>query len=51
MQHRTNAMSFHECVRIYDIVWYGDYNIDNDIYELLKPTLEEYYQSLDPVNE
>ena len=51
MQRRSNAMSFNECVRIYDIVWYGDYNIDNDIYELLKPTLEEYYQSLEPINE
>ena len=50
-QGDTNAMSFGECIRIYDLVWYGDYKIDRDIYELLKPTLENYYQSLEPVNE
>lgn len=51
MSKQESALSFNECVRIYDLVWYGDYNIDNDIYELLKPTLENYYQSLDPLNE
>ena len=51
MGKQTNARSFMECVRIYDLVWYGDYNIDQEIFELLRPTLENYYQSLEPVNE
>lgn len=37
---------FQECVRIYDLVWYGDYSISKDDYTLLKPPLENYYQSL-----
>jgi len=51
MGKRANALQFNECVRVYDLVWYGDYQIDKDIYELLKPTLESYYKSLDPVHE
>lgn len=51
MHKRPNAQRFNECVRIYDLVWYGDYNIDREIFELLKPTLEDYYKSLDPINE
>ncbi len=39
---------FDECVRIYDLVWYGDYEITNSDYEQLKPALENYYQSLNP---
>lgn len=51
MHKRENASHFNECVRVYDIVWYGDYNIDKEIFELLQPTFENYYKSLDPVNE
>ena len=40
--------NFGECVRIYDLVWYGDYEITRRDYEQLKPTLENYYQSLNP---
>lgn len=40
--------SFEECVRIYDLVWYGDYEIALQDYNRLKPTLENYYQSLNP---
>ncbi len=43
--------NFHECVRIYDLVWYGDYEITQTDYNRLKPTLESYYQSLNPINE
>ncbi len=38
--------AFSECVRIYDLVWYGDYEISLSHYNRLKPTLENYYQSL-----
>jgi len=51
MHKRENASHFNECVRVYDIVWYGDYKIDREIFELLQPTFENYYKSLDPVNE
>lgn len=51
MVGKPNQQVFAECVRIYDLVWYGDYAIDEDIFELLKPTLESYYRSLDPVDE
>jgi hypothetical protein len=51
MHKRENASHFNECVRVYDIVWYGDYKIDKEIFELLQPTFENYYKSLDPVNE
>lgn len=40
--------NFDECVRIYDLVWYGDYEITRRDYERLKPALENYYQSLKP---
>lgn len=39
---------FGECVRIYDLVWYGDYEISLQDYNQLKPALENYYQSLNP---
>lgn len=39
---------FGECVRIYDLVWYGDYEITLQDYNRLKPALETYYQSLNP---
>lgn len=51
MSGNPSALGFMESVRIYDIVWYGEYQIDEDIYELLRPELEAYYKSLDPVNE
>ncbi len=51
MSKQNSALSFNECVRIYDLVWYGEYYIDNDIYGLLKPSLNDYYQSLNPPSE
>lgn len=51
MHKRENAAHFNECVRVYDLVWYGEYKIDREIFELLQPTFQNYYQSLNPVNE
>ena len=42
---------FRECVRIYDLVWYGEYEIDKQNFEQLQPTLLKYYKSLNPSNE
>ena len=45
---REGSLSFMECVRIYDLVWYGEYHIDRDIFDMLQPALLNYYKSLDP---
>lgn len=51
MAGKPDTLRFMECVRIYDLVWYGEYHINRDIYELLKPELENYYRSLEPADE
>ncbi len=51
MTGKPNQLVFMECVRVYDLVWYGEYEIDQEIFEMLRPTLQDYYKSLDPVNE
>lgn len=51
MGGRDGSLGFMECVRIYDLVWYGEYQIDRDIFEMLQPTLLNYYKSLDPTDE
>ena len=51
MTRKKDALSFISCVRIYDLVWYGEYKIDEDVYFLLKPELENYYKSLKPKDE
>lgn len=48
---RPNSDIFRECVRIYDLVWYGEYEINKSVFELLQPTLLNYYQSLKDKNE
>lgn len=39
---------FTECVRLYDLVWYGDYEINEDVYNQISPKFKSYYQSLNP---
>lgn len=51
MRGKANSQGFEETVRIYDIVWYGDYAISKDIFERLQPSLEKYYQSLNPTDD
>ena len=46
MSKHPNTLLFMSCVRIYDLVWYGEYNIDKEIFDLLKPELETYYKTL-----
>lgn len=48
MGGRDGSFQFMECVRIYDLIWYGEYEIDREIFEMLQPTLLSYYKSLDP---
>ena len=51
MRGKPNFQGFEETVRIYDIVWYGDYAINNDVFSRLQPSLEKYYQSLNPTDD
>lgn len=51
MKSKPNASRFEECVRIYDLVWYGEYEITKEIFESLQPTLLSYYQSLQNPNQ
>lgn len=51
MRSRDNAMGFEEAVRIYDIVWYGDYAITKEVYAKLQPALVSYYKSLNPTDD
>jgi len=48
---KPNSDVFRECVRIYDLVWYGEYEIDKENFNQLQPTLLNYYKSLNPSNE
>lgn len=46
MAGKPNAHLFGETVRIYDLVWYGEYEIDRIIFEQLQPVLNNYYKML-----
>lgn len=51
MRSHSSYGAFEEVVRVYDLVWYGDYAIDRAIYVQLQPALLSYYKSLDPTDE
>ena len=46
MSGKPNAYLFQECVRIYDLVWYGEYKIDRIEFEEIQPTLNNFYKQL-----
>lgn len=46
LRGKPNSFKFDEVTRIYDIVWYGEYEISRDEYDLLKPVMNEYYEEL-----
>lgn len=46
MQKQPSRSEFEKCVRIYELVWYGDYQIDGEVYQKLLPTLQNYYHSV-----
>lgn len=46
MKSKPNSFQFEECVRIYDLVWYGEYDIDKMVYESIQPTLLSYCTTL-----
>lgn len=43
---KEGYIDFQESVRIYDLVWYGEYAIGREEYEQVLPHLEKNYQSL-----
>jgi hypothetical protein len=51
MSSRPKADIFRECVRIYDLVWYGEYEISKQVYQSLQPTLLNYYRSLESTHD
>lgn len=46
---KPNAHLFGDCVRIYDLVWYGEYEIDKAVFDQIQPTLHNYYQQLEKI--
>lgn len=46
MKDKPDSARFEESVKIYDLVWYGEYGITKEIYYSLQPILLSYYQSL-----
>lgn len=51
MRKKPESFRFDETVRLYDIIWYGEYEIGKDIYELVQPVFDSYYKNLQTTNE
>lgn len=47
MQGRPGAYEFEKIVNIYDVVWYGDYTIDQSTYTTLEKELEKSYKTIE----
>lgn len=47
MQGRASARSFEKIVSIYDLVWYGDYNIDAKAFKEFEPALIAAYHQIE----
>lgn len=47
MQGRKGAREFEEIVGIYDLVWYGDYVIDEEAYRRMQPVLDAHYKTIE----
>lgn len=46
LSQSNERKNFEESVRIFDLVWYGDYQIDENTFQQIKPVFENYYQHL-----
>ena len=51
MSGKDGYADFYESVRIYDLVWYGDYDIGENEYSSLVPHLQKNYENLKDKNE
>jgi hypothetical protein len=47
VQGRPIAREFEQIVSIYDLVWYGDYNIDSSSYQVIEPQLKTAFQKIE----
>jgi hypothetical protein len=47
IQGRPIAREFEQIVSIYDLVWYGDYNIDSSSYQVIEPQLKTAFQKIE----
>ena len=47
MQGRNGVREFEEIVGIYDLVWYGDYVIDEEAYRRMQPVLDARYKTIE----
>ncbi|WP_341899879.1 hypothetical protein [Fluviicola taffensis] len=47
VQGRPIAREFEQIVSIYDLVWYGDYNIDSASYQVIEPQLKTAFQKIE----
>lgn len=45
--NKPNAYLFRECVRIYDLIWYGEYQIDRKVFEAIEPTMKHTLQQFE----
>lgn len=43
---KPKAHLFRECVRIYELVWYGEYELDRSDFSEIEPVLKNYYDHL-----
>lgn len=51
LQNHSGATAFAESMRIYELVWYGDYEITAADYQKVSPHLEQHYQQLTRAHE
>jgi len=51
LQNRSGAAAFAESMRIYELVWYGDYEITEADFQEVAPHLEQHYQQLTNAHE
>lgn len=47
MKSHPNSFQFEECVRIYDFVWYGEYQLTKAHFEEIQPVLFDYYKLIE----
>lgn len=47
VQGRPISREFEQIVSIYDLVWYGDYSIDSNSYQVIEPQLKTAFQKIE----
>ena len=47
VQGRPVSREFEQIVSIYDLVWYGDYSIDSNSYQVIEPQLKTAFQKIE----